>query len=190
MRSGCPAEEPAAVAWVGGAAGGVKPAAGDGVGESVGGGPEPGPEGLVDGVDVVAEAGEGLGLGGWRAEAEEVDGLPPGVGGVLDRPERGASGDQLLDAADGPGQGPVGEVGGQPGDVVAQVECVDEDGEVVDGQDLALLQDGPVRRDGAAGPVVEVRLPGASGAERGEIGRDHVPRTKIRSCWFTGNPRR
>ena len=126
-------------------------------------GPEPGLEVLITGgLDLVAQPGQGLGLGWRRAQAEEVDGLPPGIGRVLDRLEPGPPGGlALLQPADEPGERPVGEFGCQVRDAVAQAERVDEDREVVGGEDLALLQDGPVHRDPAAGPAAGMCLAGA-----------------------------
>jgi hypothetical protein len=162
VPAGGPAQEPAA-ARVRCAAVGVEAAAGDDVGQPVGHGLEPGLEVLVTGgLHLAAQPCQGLGLGGRRAQAEEVDGLPPCVGGVLDRLQLGPPGWRpLLQGAGEPGERLVGEFGCQGADAVAQAECVGEDREVVGGEDLALLQDGPVDRGPAAGSADGLCLAGA-----------------------------
>ena len=142
MRADGPAQEPAATARVRRDASGVEPAACDDVRQPVDGRAEPGLEVLIGRLDLAAQPGQGLGVGVRRAQAEEVQSLPPGIGRVLDRLEPGPLGGlALLQPADEPGEGPAGQFGCQVRDTVAQAEGVDEDREVVGGEDLALLQD-------------------------------------------------
>ena len=117
MPAGGPAQEPAAAARVRCAAVGVEAAAGDDVRQPVDHGLEPGLEVLITGgLHLAAQPCQGLGLDGRRAQAEEVDGLPPCVSRVLDRLQLGPPGWRpLLQAAGEPGERPVGESGCQAG---------------------------------------------------------------------------
>ena len=99
---------------------------------------EPGLEVLITGgLHLAAQPCQGPGLGGRRAQAEEIDGLPPCISRVLDRLQLSPPGGRPLPQAAGePGERPVGESGCQAGDAVAQAKRVDEDREVVGGEDL------------------------------------------------------
>jgi len=92
VRADGPAQEPAATARVRREAGGVEPAACDDVRQPVDARGEPGLEVLTSRLDLVAQPGQCLGVGVRRAQAEEVQGLSPGIGRVLDRLEPGPIG--------------------------------------------------------------------------------------------------
>jgi hypothetical protein len=89
VRVGPPAEEPPPAARLGCDAGGAKAPARDDVSPPVHGGTEPELEVLTGGLNLSPQSRQGLGLRRRLAEAEEVDGLPPGVRRVLDRLELG-----------------------------------------------------------------------------------------------------
>jgi hypothetical protein len=83
VRASGPAQEPAAGGRFRHGAVGVEAATCDDVRQPVDCRPEPDLEILTTyGLDLAAQLGQGLGLGGRRAQAEEEKSLPPGVGGV------------------------------------------------------------------------------------------------------------
>src|SRR6185437_5704098 len=110
VRTGGPAQEPAATARVRRDAGNVKRAACDDVRQPVDARGEPGLEVLTSRLDLVAQPGQCLGVG-----------VRPGIGRILDRLEPGPiDGLALLQLAYEPGEGPAGQFGCQVRDAVAQ----------------------------------------------------------------------